>query len=134
MLRGFRHTGRSLVRSGREAPVACPLRAIRSQGSRRPALNGAAPLPPSSSRPLSTPPQYAPSYVGVVEKVVEAEELLPLPAQESPADDPSLANPLQRMERLSTGWFGVIMVSASADTWISRGFPAADDRQTATGL
>ncbi len=100
-------------------PVVCPLRALRSQGSRRPALNGAAPLPPSPSRPLSTPPQYAPSYanVGVVEKVAEAEELLPLPAQESPADDPSLANPLQRMERLSTGWFGVIMVGAGLGAW-----------------
>ncbi|KAG2498260.1 hypothetical protein HYH03_004010 [Edaphochlamys debaryana] len=28
---------------------------------------------------------------------------------ESPSDDPSLANPLQRHERMSTGWFGVIM-------------------------
>lgn len=33
----------------------------------------------------------------------------PLPrAVENAADDPSLHNPLQRMERLGTGWFGVI--------------------------
>lgn len=28
---------------------------------------------------------------------------------EGAADDPSLCNPLQRMERLGTGWMGVIM-------------------------
>lgn len=34
---------------------------------------------------------------------------LPLPrAVENAADDPMLHNPLERMERLSTGWFGVI--------------------------
>ncbi|PNH05708.1 hypothetical protein TSOC_008023 [Tetrabaena socialis] len=55
--------------------------------------------------------QYAPSYVtvGIVERVEELELLQPLPHIEGSADDPSLANPLQRMERVSTGWFGVIM-------------------------
>ncbi len=36
--------------------------------------------------------------------------LKPLPrAVENIADDPSLHNPLQRLHRLGTGWFGVIM-------------------------
>jgi 5-amino-6-(5-phospho-D-ribitylamino)uracil phosphatase len=36
--------------------------------------------------------------------------LKPLPRKlEGAVDDPSLANPLQRMERLGTGWLGVIM-------------------------
>lgn len=36
--------------------------------------------------------------------------LKPLPrAVENVADDPSLHNPLQRLHRLGTGWFGVIM-------------------------
>ncbi len=35
-------------------------------------------------------------------------------------DDPSVHNPLQRMERLGTGWFGVIMEVEGVlfqDTW-----------------
>lgn len=40
---------------------------------------------------------------------MEEELLLPLPAMENAADDPRLHNPLQRMERLGTGWFGVIV-------------------------
>lgn len=35
--------------------------------------------------------------------------LLPLPAMENAADDPNLHNPLKRMERLGTSWFGVIV-------------------------
>ena len=36
--------------------------------------------------------------------------LKPLPRKvEGPADDPRLHNPLQRMERLGTGWMGVVM-------------------------
>jgi hypothetical protein len=51
---------------------------------------------------------YAAVPATVIEKVAEI-EALPLPrAVENAADDPSLHNPLQRMERLSTGWFGVI--------------------------
>ena len=39
-----------------------------------------------------------------------AASLKPLPrAVENIADDPSLHNPLQRLNRLGTGWFGVIM-------------------------
>ncbi len=61
-------------------------------------------------RPVQ-PVCYAPSYVTAPEKTEEV-ALLPLPRNlENPADDVTLANPLQRMERLSTGWFGVIMVS-----------------------
>lgn len=48
--------------------------------------------------------------VGVVERLLEEEALLPLPRHtENLADDASLHNPLKRAERLSTGWFGVIM-------------------------
>lgn len=40
----------------------------------------------------------------------ETSLLKPLPKRvESPADDPRLHNPLQRMERLGTGWMGVVM-------------------------
>lgn len=46
----------------------------------------------------------------VMERLKEEQLMLPLPrAVENPADDATLHNPLQRMERLSTGWFGVIM-------------------------
>jgi hypothetical protein len=52
--------------------------------------------------------RYAAVPATVIEKVAEI-EAKPLPrAVENAADDPSLHNPLQRMERLSTGWFGVI--------------------------
>ena len=41
-------------------------------------------------------------------KPLEEEALLPLPKDvENLADDPQLQNPLQRSERMSTGWFGV---------------------------
>jgi hypothetical protein len=41
---------------------------------------------------------------------MEKEILLPMPRDvEGLADDPQLANPLQRQERLGTGWFGVIL-------------------------
>lgn len=46
----------------------------------------------------------------MAEKADVLQALLPLPSKtESVADDPTLHNPLQRMERLSTGWFGIIM-------------------------
>lgn len=49
----------------------------------------------------------------VWESTAIAEEptvLKPLPREvEGPADDPSLHNPLKRLERLGTGWMGVIM-------------------------
>lgn len=53
---------------------------------------------------------YAVVPTAVLEKTVEEEVALkPIPTTvENPADDPSLHNPLQRMERLSTSWFGVI--------------------------
>ena len=50
-------------------------------------------------------------YAAVPATVIEKTESLALPlprAVENVADDPLLHNPLQRMERLSTGWFGVI--------------------------
>lgn len=51
--------------------------------------------------------QYA--VPAVVVDLPEEAAALPLPrAVESAVDDPMLHNPLQRMERLSTGWFGVI--------------------------
>ncbi|GLI69210.1 hypothetical protein VaNZ11_013783, partial [Volvox africanus] len=127
----------SLLRKGHEPVGLCPLRTgyglassprLRDDGSLR--------FPASSTRPLSQPVQYAPSHanVGVVERIEGAEELLPLPRNlESPSDDPSLANPLQRMERLSTGWFGVIMefegvvVEASDDTHRQAWLQVADE-------
>lgn len=40
----------------------------------------------------------------------EKEALKPLPRNvENIADDPSLGNPLERMQRMGTGWFGVIL-------------------------
>lgn len=54
---------------------------------------------------------YAPS-TPVESFVLEKEKeigLKPMPRQvESPVDDPGLHNPLQRQERMSTSWFGVI--------------------------
>lgn len=62
----------------------------------------------SSSRFHQTVQCYA-VPAAVTEKPVTATPPKPLPrAVENAADDPSLHNPLQRMERLSTGWFGVI--------------------------
>lgn len=46
--------------------------------------------------------------VPVRETVAEEEMLMPMPKDvENLADDPQLHNPLQRSERMSTGWFGV---------------------------
>ena len=42
--------------------------------------------------------------------VQEQEALKPLPTNiENLADDPSLGNPLERLERMGTGWFGAIL-------------------------
>eukprot|EP00210_Caulerpa_lentillifera_P004540 g4332.t1 len=42
--------------------------------------------------------------------VLDSTELKPLPKRvESSTDDPSLNNPLARLERMGTGWFGVIL-------------------------
>lgn len=52
---------------------------------------------------------YSTVSVPVKPVVEEAEALQPLPRRvESPADEPSLHNPLERAERLGTSWFGVI--------------------------
>jgi hypothetical protein len=54
----------------------------------------------SSTEEMVAIPSYAPS--------APAPLALELPrAVESPVDDPRLANPLARMERMSTGWMGV---------------------------
>ena len=46
--------------------------------------------------------------VPVRETVADEEMLMPMPKDvENLADDPQLHNPLQRSERMSTGWFGV---------------------------
>lgn len=59
--------------------------------------------------------------VKLSEQLKELEELRPLPRNmEGVADDPSVHNPLQRHERLGTGWFGVIMEHDGVlfqDTW-----------------
>lgn len=57
---------------------------------------------------------YIPSVVSTTEEkamsaVSEGDHTKPLPRDvENRADDPSLKNPLKRMERLGTGWMGVI--------------------------
>ncbi|EFJ41744.1 hypothetical protein VOLCADRAFT_84030 [Volvox carteri f. nagariensis] len=136
----MQHTGRapnSALRIGQEPADVCPFRAFRRLAS-SPRLRDcfSERVPASSARPLPLPPRYAPSHanVGVVERIEGAEELLPLPRNlESPSDDPSLANPLQRMERLSTGWFGVIMefegvvVEASDETHRQAWLQVADE-------
>ncbi|KAF8070890.1 PYRP2 [Scenedesmus sp. PABB004] len=75
----------------------------------------APPAPAGTRRPARAPRQplrvclYA--SAGVPAQVAEAEVALPRPLPtrvESVADDPTLANPLLRAQRLSTGWFGVI--------------------------
>lgn len=41
---------------------------------------------------------------------LEFQDLKPMPKRvESSTDDPSLQNPLERLERMGTGWFGVIL-------------------------
>jgi hypothetical protein len=64
---------------------------------------------------------FALSPAKVLEQLKEEEALKPLPREvEGLVDDPSVHNPLQRMERLGTGWFGVIMEHDGVlfqDTW-----------------
>lgn len=58
---------------------------------------------------ISTSPLNEEANVGVTTSL-DSEALKPLPMKlEGAVDDPTLANPLERMERLSTGWMGVIM-------------------------
>lgn len=82
--------------------------ALGIQQPRRPELPTLActALPASIPRPLGNddlPSQPSSSSSS------SGEYLKPLPrAVENVADDPSLHNPLQRMERLGTGWMGVI--------------------------
>lgn len=48
--------------------------------------------------------------VPAFQKLKEQEMLMPLPREvEGLVDDPNVHNPLQRLERLGTGWFGVVM-------------------------
>ena len=62
---------------------------------------------------FATAPSPSPALAAVpsvVERANSSDTLKPLPrAVESLADDPSLHNPLERMERLGTGWFGAIV-------------------------
>eukprot|EP00878_Enallax_costatus_P001251 GHUV01001395.1.p1 GENE.GHUV01001395.1~~GHUV01001395.1.p1 ORF type:complete len:329 (+),score=51.58 GHUV01001395.1:231-1217(+) len=52
---------------------------------------------------------YASAPVGVTSTIEKTQEARPLPTRtESVVDDPRLANPLERQNRLSTAWFGVI--------------------------
>ena len=61
----------------------------------------------------SPPPSFSPprEKVGIALPLFSVDDepkALELPrAVESPADDPTLANPLQRLNRMSTGWMGV---------------------------
>lgn len=119
--------------AGRRPPTSpAPLPPPRA----RPASGGQAPRPPSgggtrSSLPLlaATPPYAFAPYREETAAGEEAEaerETVSIPAYapstaaplalelpravESPVDDPRLANPLARLERMSTGWMGVSSV------------------------
>ena len=66
---------------------------------------------------------------------------LPLPrAVENAADDPSLHNPLERMERMSTGWFGIIaeyagvVVEDTAEAHAAAWLAVADEMSLARPL
>jgi hypothetical protein len=86
-------TSRSSMLSPRCLPHRCS-----SRGARRVILARFAPTQSTS----------VPAHV--LENLHDQEILLPLPRSvEGVADDPSIHNPLQRQERLSTGWFGVIL-------------------------
>lgn len=74
----------------------------------------------------SPPPSFSPprEKVGIAlplfSSVVDEPKALELPrAVESPTDDPTLANPLQRLNRMSTGWMGV---SFSSNVFFDRFF------------
>jgi hypothetical protein len=69
----------------------------------RPRTRRGAPGPARSTASHSAVPQLASV------KLLEQELMLPLPSQESAVDDPHLHNPLLRQQRLSTGWFGVLV-------------------------
>eukprot|EP00798_Chlamydomonas_sp_ICE-L_P007855 gene7855-1062_t len=79
-----------------QVPSRCPSRAFLGQQL--------------SKRKIDCAFSLVPATVTERLKEQEMEALLPLPTDvEGIADDPSVHNPLQRMERLGTGWFGVIM-------------------------
>lgn len=62
------------------------------------------------SSPNASGPPTASVAVPLLIREIEKENLLPMPRDvEGLVDDPSLANPLQRQERLGTGWFGCIL-------------------------
>ena len=60
--------------------------------------------------PTSSSSPHANVAAPLLIREMEREIALPMPREvEGIADDPQLANPLQRQERLGTGWFGVIL-------------------------
>jgi HAD superfamily hydrolase (TIGR01509 family) len=85
---------------GERLRLAAPRRAPRAPRRAPPAAFAA----PPASRPLEAVGAVAPA------PALERELLKDLPLLvESPADDPSLANPRLRAERLGTGWLGVVL-------------------------
>ena len=61
-----------------------------------------------TAQALPSVPISVPVLLPAREAEAEQEMLMPLPRDvENLADDPQLQNPLQRLERMSTGWFGV---------------------------
>ena len=83
--------------------------------------------------PSSRCQAQADSTVQALVREVEKRKLRPLPTNtENVADDASLHNPLQRHQRLSTGWMGVRprLLKAVADT-PGLGAPAAWQEQAA---
>ncbi|KAI8470763.1 MAG: HAD-like domain-containing protein [Monoraphidium minutum] len=103
----------ALFAAATTAPCGAPAAPARA-APRRPAA--APPRPPRRPRAsilarfsAAVPAPVAAPGPGGSGGAGAAEIALPLPrAVESAADDPLLHNPLERMERLGTGWFGVI--------------------------
>jgi HAD superfamily hydrolase (TIGR01509 family) len=81
----------------------------RRRGPKVPGKGGGEEVEEEFSSPSS--PSFAPprEKVGIALPLFnDAPKAMELPrAVESPADDPTLANPLQRLNRMSTGWMGV---------------------------
>lgn len=95
------------ISSSCRAPHSAPLLCL-------PRHLAAAPARPSPGATLSQPLTACAAYsfqtpaLVPVREVSESAELKPLPrAVENVADDPSLANPLARQNRLNTAWMGV---------------------------
>ncbi len=90
------------------APAAAAPRPIARAAPAACGVSSALPAPARGAA-LVAASSFATVPAVILDNAGEEELALPLPrAVESAADDPLLHNPLQRMERMGTGWFGVI--------------------------